>query len=176
MMGQRIASLRVFFRMEREKQSLEGYPESIRRSSLDTLDRNVSDNLTNRENNGNIPATNSNVIQNRDKPEENLNNEQLNLDLDNHNSRFESIYSQPLDGQDRTEKEPKQCFNNGNFIAGEPETFKQQEACCSNSGGSSTSSSSEDSPVNPVLRRSSKTLSFGRRKSEWFLRQLSSHS
>lgn len=146
--------------MDSEKQPLEGYPESIRRSSLNTLDRNESEILANRETNGNIPAVNSNVIQNRDKPED-IDNEQLNLDLDNHNSRFESLYSQPIDAQ-----EPKQCFNNGNFITGEPETFKQQEACCSNSGGSNTSSSSEDSPVNPVLRRSSKTLSFGKRKSK----------
>ena len=150
-MGQRFASLREFFRMDSVKQSLEEYPQSIRRPSIDMLDRGDSDNL---EHNGNILAVNANVIQNRDKPEGNLDNEQLNLDLDNHNSRFESIYSHPIDGQ-----EPKQCFNNGNFIAGEQETFKQPEACCSNSG-----SSSEESPVNPVLRRSTKTLSFGKRK------------
>ncbi|XP_016839572.1 uncharacterized protein LOC100122078 [Nasonia vitripennis] len=160
-MGQRFASLREFFRMDTENHSLEGYPESIRRSSLDTLDRNKADNLENGENNGNLPAVNSNVIQNRNKSEDNLENEQLNQDLDNHNSRFESIYSHPIDGQ-----ESKQCFSNGNFIAGEQETFKPQEACCSNSGSSNTSSSSEDSPVNPVLRRSSKTLPFGKRKSK----------
>jgi hypothetical protein len=160
-MGQHFASLRDFFRMENENQSLEGYSESIRHLSLNTLDQSESDNITNRENNGNIPSINFHVIHNRDKPEDNLNND-LNLDVDNHNSRFESIYSQPIDGQ-----EPKQCFNNGNFIAGEQETFKQEEACCSNSGSSNTSSSSEDSPVNPVFRRSSKTLSFGKRKSEF---------
>ncbi|XP_058793950.1 suppressor of cytokine signaling 7 [Phymastichus coffea] len=92
----------------------------------------------------------------------NLDNEQqqLNFDFDNHNSRFESLYSQPIDAG--------QC--NGNFIdQQQPQQLqlevynKAQEACC-NSSGSNASSSSEDSPVNPVLRRSSKTLSFGKRK------------
>lgn len=149
--------------MESEKQPIEGFSESIQRSSLDMLDRGgeSDNNLADQENNGNLPAVNSNVIQPKDKPEENIDNDQLNADLDNHNSRFESLYSQPIDGQ-----EPKQCFSNGNFIASEQETFKQQEASCSNSGSSNTSSSSEDSPVAPVLRRSSKTLSFGRRKSK----------
>ncbi|XP_014219415.1 uncharacterized protein LOC106647502 [Copidosoma floridanum] len=161
-MGQHFASLREFFRMDSDKKPLEGYPKAIRCVSLDMLDQNESINLANQESNGNIPVINSNVIQNRPKSEDGLDNEQLNLDVDNHNSRFESLYSQPVDGQ-----ESKQYFNNGNFIAVEQDqTFRQQEACCSNSGGSNTSSSSEDSPVNPVLRRSSKTLSFGRRKTK----------
>lgn len=162
MMGPRFASLRRICSMDSEKPPLEGYSQSIQHSSLDMLDRGESDDLSNQESNGNIPAVNSNVVQPKEKPEENLDNDQLNADLDNHNARFESLYSQPIDGQ-----EPKQCFSNGNFIAGEPETtFKQQEASCSNSGSSNTSSSSEDSPVNPVLRRSSKTLSFVKRKSK----------
>ncbi|XP_011503093.1 PREDICTED: uncharacterized protein LOC105366369 [Ceratosolen solmsi marchali] len=157
-MGQQFASLREFFRMENENQS-EGYSESIRHLSLNTLDQSESDNITNRENNGNISTINFHAIHNRNKADDNLDND-VNLDLDNHNSRFESIYSQPIDGQ-----ESKPCFNNGNFIANEQETFKQ-EACCSNSASSNTSSSSEDSPVNPVFQRSSKTLSFGKRKSK----------
>lgn len=94
------------------------------------------------------------------KPD-NLDNQQqqLNLDLDNHNSRFESLYSQPIDGT-------QQC--NGNFIEQQQQQLDaydkaQQDVAC-NSAGSNASSSSEDSPVNPVLRRSSKTLSFGKRK------------
>ncbi|CAB0043122.1 unnamed protein product [Trichogramma brassicae] len=94
------------------------------------------------------------------KSEERLDNIRLDSDISNHNSRFETLYSQHRDGQ-----EAKQCqSSNGNFLASEQEALKQFEAGNSNSGGSSTSSSSEDNSGNPALRRSSKTLSFGRRK------------
>lgn len=155
-MGQHFASLREFFRMEGEKQSLQVYNESLHQLSFDMLDQEDSENTQKNENNGNVP--NSNIISN--KPDDNLDNEQLNLDVDNHNSRFESIYSQPIDTQDT-----KQNCNNGNIVVNAVESsLKQQELCVNNSGSSYTSSSSEDSPVNPSFRRSSKTLSFGKRK------------
>nr|ACE75293.1 hypothetical protein GFP_L1_0160 [Glyptapanteles flavicoxis] len=109
------------------------------------------------ENNGNEfnnPIADENKEQNR-----NLNIEEFNLE--NHNSRFESIYSQPLDSTTTIQDTGKACNNNGNFVAPETE-FKQQEPCCSSSG----SSSSEDSSADPALRRTSKTLSFVKRKSK----------
>ncbi|XP_015603702.1 uncharacterized protein LOC107271796 [Cephus cinctus] len=152
-MGQHLASLRDFFKMDSEKQ-VELQPEgAYQRSSIDML-YEPENNTAHLENNGNLV--------NEFKPDGNSNSEQSNLDLDNHNSRFESIYSQPIDAQDSKQV----CNRNGNFVASpEPQTFKQ-EPCCSSSGSSNSSSSSEDSPVNPVLRRSSKTLSFGKRRSK----------
>lgn len=161
-MGQHFASLRDFFRMEGEKQSLQVYNESSslnHQSSFDMLDQEDSENTQKNENNGNIHVPNLNIILN--KPDDNLDNEQLNLDVDNHNARFESIYSQPIDTQDS-----KQNCNNGNIVSAVEPSLKQQESCVNNSGSSNTSSSSEDSPVNPSFRRSSKTLSFGKRKGE----------
>lgn len=155
-MGQHFASLRDFFRMEGEKQSIQVYNESLHQLSFNMLDQEESDNTKKNENNGNIHVQNSNIILN--KVDDNLDNEQLNLDVDNHNARFESIYSQPIDSQDS-----KQNCNNGNIV-NDVEPLKQQESCVNNSGSSNTSSSSEDSPINPSFRRSSKTLSFGRRK------------
>lgn len=126
---------------------------------LEMVNRDGIDGSPENETNGNVPVVNSNILPNREcKPEENLDNDRLNLDLDNHNSRFESLYSQPVEAQDT-----KQVCNNGNVASETP--YRQQEACCRSSGGSNISSSSEDSPVNPPLRRSSKTLSFGKRKS-----------
>lgn len=132
---------------------------------LEMVNRDGSESLPENETNGNVPV-NSNILPNRPecKPEGNLDNDRLNLDIDNHNSRFESLYSQPVEAQDT-----KQVCNNGN-VTSEPsfrQQQQQQEACCSSSGGSNSSSSSEDSPVNPPLRRSSKTLSFGKRKSTY---------
>lgn len=147
--------------MEGEKQSLQVYNESLHQLSFDMLDQEDSENTQKNENNGNVP--NSNIISN--KPDDNLDNEQLNLDVDNHNSRFESIYSQPIDTQDT-----KQNCNNGNIVVNAVESsLKQQELCVNNSGSSYTSSSSEDSPVNPSFRRSSKTLSFGKRKGSFLI-------
>lgn len=161
MMGQHFASLREFFRMDGERQPTEICASAFSQQPLpsELVNRDGTDGLPENETNGNVPVTNSNILPNREcKPEGNLDNDRLNLDLDNHNSRFESLYSQPVEAQDT-----KQVCNNGN-ITSEP-AFRQQEACCSSSGGSNSSSSSEDSPVNPPLRRSSKTLSFGKRKS-----------
>ncbi|KAL2727141.1 suppressor of cytokine signaling 5-like isoform X2 [Vespula squamosa] len=161
-MGQHFASLREFFKMDGEKQSTEIYSNVLQQqSTLEMVDQDDTENLPNYENNGNVPVLNSNVIPNREsKSEGNLGNHNLNLDLDNHNSRFESLYSQPVETQDS-----KQIRGNGNI--NNPETpFRQQEACSSSSGGSNSSSSSEDSPRTPPLRRSSKTLSFGKRKSK----------
>lgn len=158
-MGQHFASLKKLIRMDSDKQSLEKkYPETIQRSLYDMLDQHES-NLTNVENNGNITVVNTNKVLLNQEQETISDDKQLNLDIDNHNSRFESLYNQPVDGQ-----ESKQNSNNGNFIVTEQETFGQQEASCSNFEGSNTSSSSDDNTVNPVFRRSSKTLSFGRRK------------
>ncbi|XP_046817501.1 suppressor of cytokine signaling 5-like isoform X3 [Vespa crabro] len=161
-MGQHFASLREFFKMDGEKQSTEIYSNVLQQqSTLEMVDQDDAENLPNYENNGNVPVLNFNVIPNREsKSEGNLGNHNLNLDLDNHNSRFESLYSQPVETQDS-----KQIRGNGNI--NNPETpFRQQEACSSSSGGSNSSSSSEDSPRTPPLRRSSKTLSFGKRKSK----------
>lgn len=161
-MGQHFASLREFFKMDGEKQSTEIYSNVLQQqSTLEMVNQDDAENIPNYENNGNVPVLNSNVIPNREsKSEGNLGNHNLNLDLDNHNSRFESLYSQPVETQDS-----KQIRGNGNI--NNPETrFRQQEACSSSSGGSNSSSSSEDSPRTPPLRRSSKTLSFGKRKSK----------
>ena len=148
--------------MEGEKESLKVYNASNNRSVFDMLAREESESSQENENNGNLPTQNSNVNSRREsKAEDNLDNEQLNLNVDNHNARFESIYSQPIDAQDS-----KQCCNNGNIVTAAEPTVKQPESCSSNSGSSNTSSSSEDSPVNPTFRRSSKTLSFGKRKGE----------
>lgn len=162
MMGQHFASLREFFRMDGERQPTEICASAFSQAlPSEMVNRDSTDGSPENEANGNVPVMNSNILPNREcKPEGNLDNDRLNLDLDNHNSRFESLYSQPVEAHDT-----KQVCNNGN-VAGET-TYRQQEACCSSSGGSNSSSSSEDSPVNPPLRRSSKTLSFGRRKSRY---------
>ncbi|XP_066596855.1 uncharacterized protein Socs36E [Prorops nasuta] len=157
-MGQHFASLREFFRMDGEKQLTEICTNSNQRPSLDLVNIDDIENLQDLEANGNVPALNSNVLPNRNgKLERNLDNDHLNLDVDNHNSRFESLYSQPVENQDI-----KQICSNGNINSSE--SFAQQENCGS-SGGSNSSGSSDDSPLNPPLRRSSKTLSFGKRKS-----------
>ena len=148
--------------MEGERNSLEVYNDSLHRSAFDMLSREESESSQEKENNGNPPTPNTNVISSREsKVEVNIDNEQLNLDVDNHNARFESIYSQPIDAQDS-----KQCCNNGNIVTGAQPALKKHESCGANSGSSNTSSSSEESPVNPTFRRSSKTLSFGKRKGE----------
>lgn len=159
-MGQHFASLREFFRMDGERQSSEVGTNVIYSSQLEMTNQDGIESLHDNENNGNVPVLNSNLILHGEcKLDGNLDNDRLNLDLDNHNSRFETLYSQPVETQD-----PKQICNNGNVTS--EICFKQQEACCSSSAGSNTSSSSEDSPVNPPLRRSSKTLSFVKRKSK----------
>ncbi|KAJ8678973.1 hypothetical protein QAD02_014760 [Eretmocerus hayati] len=159
-MGHRFASLRTILKMDNNGQIPEAYQSSIGRSTLDVLSQNPSDPDNHPEYNGNITPSNSNVVQGSDKPDVDLSDEQLNLDLNNHNARFESLYNQPLEGQ-----EPEEGFSNGNFIASEQEMLKQQEPCCSNSSGSNTSSSSEDNAVNTAVR-TSKTLSFGKRKNK----------
>lgn len=161
-MGQHFASLRDFFRMDGERQPTEICANALSHPlPLDMVNRDGNESLPDNETNGNVPVTNPNILPNRPecKLEGNLDNDRLNLDVDNHNSRFESLYSQPVETQDT-----KQVCNNGN-VTSEQSFRQQQEACCSSSGGSNSSSSSEDSPVNPPLRRSSKTLSFGKRKS-----------
>ncbi|KYQ55227.1 Suppressor of cytokine signaling 5 [Trachymyrmex zeteki] len=162
-MGQHFASLRDFFRMDGERQPTEICANALSHPlPLDMVNRDGNESLPDNETNGNVPVTNPNILPNRPecKLEGNLDNDRLNLDVDNHNSRFESLYSQPVETQDT-----KQVCNNGN-VTSEQSFRQQQEACCSSSGGSNSSSSSEDSPVNPPLRRSSKTLSFGKRKNK----------
>ncbi|CAL1688272.1 unnamed protein product [Lasius platythorax] len=162
-MGQHFASLREFFRMDGERQPAEICASALSQPlPLEMVNRDVTESLSENETNGNVPVMNSNILPNRleCKLEGNLDNDRLNLDVDNHNSRFESLYSQPVEAQDT-----KQVCNNGN-VTSEPSFRQQQEACCSSSGGSNSSSSSEDSPINPPLRRSSKTLSFGKRKNK----------
>ncbi|XP_034935875.1 uncharacterized protein [Chelonus insularis] len=158
-MGQHFASFRDFFRMDNKQQS----PEACNINSEDnkpdcdmSRQNNDIENIVDNENNGNL--ANNSIVADENKQIRN-NNEQLNLE--NHNTRFESIYSQPLD----TQQESKQVCNNGNFVTGSENELKQQEPCCSNSG-SNSSSSSEDSSLDPALRRTSKTLSFGKRKSK----------
>ncbi|KAF3424841.1 hypothetical protein E2986_05899 [Frieseomelitta varia] len=146
-MGQHFASLREFFRMDSERQSSEACTNVIQPTQLKMMNQDDIENLLNL----------SLILHEECKTDGNLDNDNLNLDLDNHNSRFETLYSQPIEVQDS-----KKICNNGNITR--EICFKQQEACCSSSGSSNTSSSSEDSPVNPPLRRSSKTLSFGKRK------------
>jgi len=170
-MGQHFASLREFFRMDGERQPTEICANELSQPlPLEMVNRDGNDSLPENETNGNVPI-NSNILPNRSecKLEENLDNDRLNIDIDNHNSRFESLYSQPVEAQDT-----KQLCNNGN-VASEP-SFRQQEACCSSSSGSNSSSSSEDSPINPPLRRSSKTLSFGKRKSMYGINPLLYHN
>ncbi|XP_012277651.1 uncharacterized protein LOC105698193 [Orussus abietinus] len=162
MMGQHFASLREFFRMDSDKQPAEAQTDVLHRPSSDMIDEDEIRSLSDIENNGNVPALNANITAtDENKPVGNLNNEQLNLDFDNHNSRFECIYSHPADSQ-----ESKQPCSNGNFITEKDIDFKQQEACCSSSGSGNSSSCSDDSPINPALKRSSKTLSFGKRKNK----------
>ncbi|XP_014224227.1 uncharacterized protein LOC106650614 [Trichogramma pretiosum] len=161
-MGQHFASLRETITMDSHKHSLKGY--RVRNCPYaDTPERSHPTDLAVQENNGNnLPSNISpNEVRCRiSKSEERLDNIRLDSDISNHNSRFETLYSQHRDAQ-----EAKQCqSSNGNFLASEQEALKQFEAGNSNSGGSSTSSSSEDNSGNPALRRSSKTLSFGRRK------------
>lgn len=151
-MGQHFASLREFFRMDGERQSSETCTNVIQPTQLEMMNQDDIENLLNL----------SLILHEECKTDGSLDNDNLNLDLDNHNSKFETLYSQPIETQDS-----KKIYNNGN-IAKEI-CFKQQEACCSSSGGSNTSSSSEDSPINPPLRRSSKTLSFGKRKGKKYI-------
>ncbi|PBC33451.1 Suppressor of cytokine signaling [Apis cerana cerana] len=156
-MGQHFASLKEFFRMDNERQSSETC-NVIQPTQLEIMNQDDIENLHNNENNGNVSTLNLSLILHEEcKGDRNLDNDHVNLDLDNHNSRFETLYSQPIETQNS-----KQICNNGNI--NKEICFKQQEACCSSSGSSNTSSSSEDSPINPSLRRSSKTLSFGKRK------------
>lgn len=208
-MGQHLASFREFFRMDGNKkknseiQKLSSdhqlycdhhhhHQQStiVKNTTYDMLNQSNDNNLSTIESNGNEPIGNLIMENNDNKQNQNMDNEQLNSSLDNHNSRFESIYSQPIDAQD-----VKQTCNNGNFVASLDDAevvVKQQEPCCSAesggvNGGSSTSSNSssssssstssssnnscsssscEDSPITPALKRTSKTLSFGRRKSK----------
>lgn len=165
-MGQRLASFREFFRMDGNKQHTSETCNTDSNEHADVVfdmlghNDDIENNLTDNENNGNQPVQNLIGSNDENKQSRNVNNEQMSLD--NHNSRFESIYSQPLDVQ----QESKQVCSNGNFVGGSETDFKQQEPCCSSSG-SNSSSSSEDSPINPTLRRTSKTLSFGKRKSKF---------
>ncbi|XP_029156567.1 suppressor of cytokine signaling 5-like isoform X3 [Nylanderia fulva] len=162
-MGQHFASLREFFRMDGERQAAEICASALSQPlPLEMVNRDITESLSENETNGNVPVMNSNILPNRleCKLEGNLDNDRLNLDVDNHNSRFESLYSQPVEAQDT-----KQVCNNGN-VTNESSFRQQQEACCSSSSSSNSSSSSEDSPINPPLRRSSKTLSFGKRKNK----------
>ncbi|CAK9799558.1 Suppressor of cytokine signaling 5 [Anthophora plagiata] len=155
-MGQHLASLREFFRMDGERQSFKACTNVVQPAQLEVMLQ--LENLQDNENNGNVPALNLNLILHEEcKVDGNLDNDHLNLDLDNHNSRFETLYSQPVETQ-----ESKEICSNGNVT--NELCYKQQKACCSSSGDSNTSSRSEDSPVNPPLRRSSKTLSFVKRK------------
>ncbi|CAK9831224.1 Suppressor of cytokine signaling 5 [Anthophora retusa] len=155
-MGQHLASLREFFRMDGERQSFEACTNVVQPAQLEVMLQ--LENLQDNENNGNVPALNLNLILHEEcKVDGNLDNDHLNLDLDNHNSRFETLYSQPVETQ-----ESKEICSNGNVT--NELCYKQQKACCSSSGDSNTSSRSEDSPINPPLRRSSKTLSFVKRK------------
>jgi len=170
-MGQHFASLREFFRMDGERQPAEICASAFSQPlPLEMVNRDVTESLSENETNGNVPVMNSNILPNRleCKLEGNLDNDCLNLDVDNHNSKFESLYSQPVEAQDT-----KQVCNNGN-VTNETSFRQQQEACCSSSSGSNSSSSSEDSPINPPLRRSSKTLSFGKRKS-MYIKSISFH-
>ncbi|XP_033341169.1 suppressor of cytokine signaling at 36E [Megalopta genalis] len=146
-MGQHFASLREFFRMGGERQSSEVCTSIIQRV-LEMTNQDSTENLHENENNGNVPALNSNSFPRGEcKPDGNLDNDRLNLEVDNHNSKFETLYNQPVDSQDS-----KQVCSNGN-VTSEILSYKQQN-------------NSEDSPINPPLRRSSKTLSFGKRKSK----------
>lgn len=133
--------------MDSERQSSEACTNVIQPTQLKMMNQDDIENLLNL----------SLILHEECKTDGSLDNDNLNLDLDNHNSRFETLYSQPIEAQDS-----KKICNNGNISR--EICFKQQEACCSSSGSSNTSSSSEDSPINPPLRRSSKTLSFGKRK------------
>lgn len=132
MMGQHFASLREFFRMDGERQSSEAgtnvaYSSELEMMNQDGTEGTIHDN----ENNGNVPVLDSIdlIMLGECKLDGNLDNDRLNLDLDNHNSRFESLYSQPVETQDT-----RHICNNGNVTT--EIRFKQQEACCSSSGGS----------------------------------------
>ncbi|XP_046491704.1 suppressor of cytokine signaling 5 isoform X2 [Neodiprion pinetum] len=156
-MGQRLASLRNFFKMDSEKSELKN-SANVTRQSTPTTDMPNQ----NAEDNGNVELPPNETENTQNKSDENLNNERLDLGLDNHNSRFESIYSQQIDSQ-----ESKSTCNNGNFVPQSEAQLKPQAASCSSSSSSSSSNSSitsEDSPTNLPLRRTSKTLSFGKRR------------
>ncbi|XP_063990641.1 uncharacterized protein LOC135169507 [Diachasmimorpha longicaudata] len=156
-MGQHLASFREFFRMSGKQ--AEACNNDCNNSNVDEMGNNEIDNRNN-ESNGN--QSGHSILVNEDtKQNRNIDNEQLNLSLDNHNARFETIYSQPIESQEQG----KIC-SNGNFGGNNEVDLKQQEPGCSSSGGSNNSSSAEDSPGNPMLRRTSKTLSFGKRKSK----------
>ncbi|XP_057320000.1 suppressor of cytokine signaling 4 [Microplitis mediator] len=177
-MGQRFASFREFFKMDSKQshhhqqleqdhqQTSEAGTDDNQHASAYVMPNNEDiENTGDNENNGN-QLDNSLADENKEQ-NRNINNEELNLE--NHNSRFESIYSQPLDSTTTTttttntiqDNTNKACNNNGNFVGATETEFKQQqEPCCSSSG----SSSSEDSSADPSLRRTSKTLSFVKRK------------
>lgn len=172
-MGQHLASLRIFLKMEGERSLTNTASITQPISSMDLSNFNAEQTpprLT-VEDNGNEESGNDNepeslrvgeIESKENKPDENLNNEPLDFGLDNHNSRFESIYSQQIDSQDQ-----KPACDNGNFVSQSSDTSQRhQEASCSSTGSSNSSSSSEDSPTNQALRRTSKTLSFGKRRGE----------
>lgn len=140
--------------MDGERQSSEACTNVIQPEQLEMMNQDDIGNLHTNENNGNVPALNLRLILHEEcKTDGSLDNDHLNIDLDNHNSRFETLYSQPIETQDS-----KQICSNGNITR--EICFKQQDACCS---------SSEDSPINPPLRRCSKTLSFGKRKGNVYI-------
>lgn len=133
-MGQRFASLQVLLKMDGKKHHTE----------------QVSSGYDQNESNGNNVAVLS------IKEIKSDNNESL--DLDNHNSRFESLYSQPSDNQDSKQR----SFSNGNLVES---TSKQEFSLC-DPGNGNNSCSLQDSNVNPALKRSLKTLSFVKRKGD----------
>ncbi|KAF7989776.1 hypothetical protein HCN44_008450 [Aphidius gifuensis] len=248
-MGQHLASFREFFRMnahkhQQQQQQQNSHLQNIggdnnhmcfkHHNSTSTVEQNMTydmlsqnkynnNNISNVENNENQQDTNITFDNNENKDIQIVDddNEEINNPLDNnHNSRFESIYSQQIDAQDVKQV----CNNNSNFVTNTTDTEmikqqqQQQEPCCSassgdgnssststnssgssgGSGGSSSSSSvagcgdggssgssgstggrggvdggssssnssSEDNTVNPTFKRTSKTLSFVKRKTK----------
>lgn len=163
-MGQHLASFREFFRMDGERSSTDVYAEGRQqRCQFNMSEHQVTDNERGHynESNGNEPTQNVNKDSNNEA-ELNANlvdNPESDLSFDNHNSRFESIYSQAIDQA----QESTQDSSNGNFASSAEGDFKREARSGSSSSGNS-SSSSEDSPVNPPSRRAPKTLSFGKQK------------
>ena len=160
-MGQHLASFRELFRMEGERLNSEAYAEDSRRASINMVVRDDFESSDNENGNDSRERLDEIVTNNEtgSKDNGNLDNDQLDLSLDNRNLKFESIYSQPLDTQ-----EVRPVCSNGNFIGPNVEYREEEGACCSSSGSSNSSSSSEDSPANPTLRRTTKTLSFVKHK------------
>ncbi|XP_012268030.2 uncharacterized protein LOC105692998 [Athalia rosae] len=164
MMGQHLASLPNLSKMDSEPKSLGNSADVLLdQSVIDMPNFNTEQVSHVTENNGNVPTMAVNEAENdENKADQNLDNGQLNFGVDNHNSRFESIYSQQIDAQDS-----RSICINGNFVPqSDSVPNKQQEASCgsSSTGSSNSSSSSEDSPTNLAFRRTSKTLSFGKRR------------